>query len=286
MAKKKGSFKDKLKFLVPIIILLAGVAFVVTFEFYIKDKVNTIQVVVAKENIEFKEEITEKDVMIANVKKDNQVQDSFRPDELDYILGKLSAIEIKKGTQLYPDLIDDHNLVPDEKKGEFIAPLPDDWIFAVAGSLRRAYIADIYVVGDDEQVMLESLIKDSKEYADASATKEDNQGEENLSSDQKDTQEITEDVIKDRYKPILTNVRISSVKDSSNSEVTESQESPNSATGSISNLEIVSTNKMLQTIQEKTNEGYKLYIVHKFDRVQDIVDSESNSDNDESEDAE
>mgnify|MGYP001770839063 CR=1 FL=1 len=286
MAKKKGSFKDKLKFLVPIIILLAGVAFVVTFEFYIKDKVNTIQVVVAKENIEFKEEITEKDVMIANVKKDNQVQDSFRPDELDYILGKLSAIEIKKGTQLYPDLIDDHNLVPDEKKGEFIAPLPDDWIFAVAGSLRRAYIADIYVVGDDEQVMLESLIKDSKEYADASATKEDNQGEENLSSDQKDTQEITEDVIKDRYKPILTNVRISSVKDSSNSEVTESQESPNSATGSISNLEIVATNKMLQTIQEKTNEGYKLYIVHKFDRVQDIVDSESNSDNDESEDAE
>lgn len=291
MAKQRGKWKDRLKFVIPIVILLVGIGFIYAFEFHIKDKVNTVQVLVAKTNIDFKEIITPDHLAIANVKRDQQVENSFRPDEIDYIVGKLASIDISKGTQIYPDLIDSYDLVPDPSKGEFIAPIPDNWIFAVAGSLRRAYYADFYLVSGDNQSRLDRLVENAKNESSLEETMEvidesdneetDHESEaatniENETNIEEENNEsipqnvienvITEEQIKELYKPILTDIRISSVKDSGNREVKESQENPDSATGNVSNLEIIATNEILQTLHEKMEQGYKLYIVHKFEK--------------------
>lgn len=283
--KRKGAWKETLKFVVPILLLVIGIGFVFAWEFYIKETINSQKVVVASNDISFKEQITRDDLTIASINIDNIVNGSFRPDEIDYIIEEFASINIKKGTQIYADLIDNYNLIPDEAKGEFIAPLPNDWIYAVAGSLRRAYLADFYVVGTDEQILLESLIQDSRDYGNQNVevdeeteesieqeeSDESNEQENNETdseeSDELNEEEIerTESIVKGMYEPILKDVRISSVLDSGNRQVKESVESPDSATGNISELEIISTSEMLQTIQEYVNKGYKLYIVHKFE---------------------
>lgn len=261
MAKRSGRFLQKMKLLIPLLIFVAGIAFVIAWEFGIKDTVNTVEAVVAKDTIEFKDIIQAEDLSIVKMRKDNNVESGFRPDEVENIIGQLASIDIAKGTQIYPDLIDSNNLVPDEEKGEFIAPLPDEWLFAVAGSLRRAYIADIYVVGGENQAMIESLVQDAKEQQNNS---EENEQNETENDETIVTNKEQDNAIQELYKPILKDVRISSVKDKGNSEVTESTENPNSATGSVSNLEIIADNEMLTTLQEYTDKGYKLYVVHKF----------------------
>jgi hypothetical protein len=143
--------KNILKFLLPLVLLTGGISFIFIFEFYLKDKVNTIPVLIASENIQFKEMLTSENLTIRNVRRSQAVNGAYlRMDEkkLSEMFGKLAAIDIQKGTQIYPALIDHFNLVPNEIEGEFIAPIPNQWIFAVPGSLRRSYYADFYVISE------------------------------------------------------------------------------------------------------------------------------------------
>ena len=144
-------------------ILLLGVGFLFGFEFYVKDKFNTVEVVVAKETIDFKEQITEDHIEIKNVRKGTEVENYIPAAKYQSLIGKYASIKIEKGTQLYSELIDTYDLVPDAKKGEFVAPIPKEWIFAVPGSLRRTYIADIYVVSDKDQMMVQKLLNEQAE---------------------------------------------------------------------------------------------------------------------------
>lgn len=297
MAKRSGKFVERLKFLVPILILVLGIGFVFAFEFYIKDKVNTVDVVVANKNIDFKEKITTDDIEIKSVKKDDQIEESFRPDELESIINTFASIEIKKGTQLYPELIDAYDLIPNEDEGEFIAPIPNTWLFAVPGSLRRSYVADVYVVGNKEQALLESLIKDSEDVnvdeTENENNKNENDEQEELEENEEDdsplnTDEEIDQVVKEMYKPILTNVRVASVKDGGNQEVTQQPESnnPDSATGNISTLEIIADDEMLSELREYTDRGFQLYIVYKYERGNEAKDEQIKSQNEEGEESE
>ena len=150
---KTGKLKRVLGFLGPIVLLLLGVTFLVVWELYLKENINRETVVVAKDTIEFKDKITADDLELKNVNIDNVVSGGYKESDIDSIVNGYASIEIKKGTQLYPELVDYYDIIPDESKGEFIAPLPDAWLFAVPGSLRRTYVADIYAVGTDDQKM-------------------------------------------------------------------------------------------------------------------------------------
>lgn len=143
--------KKILKFLLPLLLLIGGISFIFVFEFYLKDKVNTVPVLIASEDIKFKEMLTSENLAITNVRRSEVVNGAYiRMEEvrLTEIFGMLAAIDIQRGTQIYPALIDYYNLVPNEAAGEFIAPIPNQWIFAVPGSLRRSYYADFHVVSD------------------------------------------------------------------------------------------------------------------------------------------
>lgn len=232
------------------ILLIAGAIGVgLLMEFYVYPKVDTVEVVIAKETIDFKKPITADNIEIINVRKGQKIENAIPVTHYKSLIGKYASIKIEKGTQIYSDLIDTYNLVPDSTKGEFVAPIPKDWLFAVPGSLRRTYVADIYAMGDKEREMLRQLQADAKRESGEKV--EDTPQELNVTPS---------------TAPILENVRVTSVKDNSNKEVRESEETKE-ATGQVSELEVIATDEMLSTIKEYTAAGYKLYVVYKFERA-------------------
>lgn len=245
--------KSTMNVLLALVFVGLGVGFVFFFEFYLTEKIDTVEVVVAKETIDFKTLITEENIRIANVKRGNEVENAIPITAYDSLIGKYASIKIEKGTQLYTDLIDTYNLVPNSEKGEFVAPIPKEWLFAVPGSLRRTYVADVYAINDADQRLKRDLVKAAAE-----------QGELPESAIQS---------IEPGAKPILTSVRVASVKDSGNKEVKESVET-SEATGQVAALEIIATDEMLETMTNALNDGFKLYVVYKFERSNEMDPTE------------
>lgn len=242
-----------LKFLLPILLLAGGVFFVFIFEFYIKDKVNTVSVIVAAEDIPFKGEITEENIKIVDIKRDNLVNGAYygvEEEHLSKLYGQLAAVEIKKGTQIYESLLDTYDLVPDPSKGEFIAPIPNEWIFAVPGSLRRSYYADFYIVSETQGNDLKGTIQ----------TNNDPNYEGPIETT---NEKLSENTYK-LNKPILQDVRIAFTKDNANREVRNTTEEGLDATGNISRIEIIATEEMLKEIRKYVDNGYKLYITYNY----------------------
>lgn len=241
--------KTTLNVVLSVLFVAAGVGFVFFFEFYVSEKIDTVEVVVAKETIDFKTVITEENIQIANVKRGHEVENAIPITAYESLIGKHASIKIEKGTQIYTDLIDTYNLVPDTSKGEFVAPIPKEWLFAVPGSLRRTFVADVYAISDDEQRIKSQL--------------------ESAATEQGDIKESDIQEIAPGTEPILESVRVASVKDSGNREVRESDET-SEATGQVAALEIIATDEMLKTLTDNLNEGYKLYVVYKFERSSEV----------------
>lgn len=231
------------KIMIPLLILFSGVAFLFFYNFYLENRINTVAVVVADKNIGFKEQFSAKNLKIERINSDFVVKDAVRGVanlKDSHMLGKLAAINIKKGTQIYPDLIDQNNLIPDESKGEFIAPIPNKWIFAVPGSIRRSYIADFYAVPKEDQ-------QPGNKFNNTQANPVNNIDLSGL-------------------KPILTNVRVAHTKDQANNEVTNVKKGNRyDTTGVVSNIEIIATPEMLNKIRKSTEKGNLLYIVYEYD---------------------
>ncbi|AUD12344.1 MULTISPECIES: SAF domain-containing protein [unclassified Planococcus (in: firmicutes)] len=248
--------KTTLNVVLSVLFVAAGVGFVFFFEFYVSEKIDTVEVVVAKETIDFKTVITEENIQIANVKRGHEVENAIPITAYESLIGKHASIKIEKGTQIYTDLIDTYNLVPDTSKGEFVAPIPKEWLFAVPGSLRRTYVADVYAISDSEQKMKAQLEKAAVEQGDLKES---------------DIQEIAPGT-----EPILESIRVSSVKDSGNKEVRESAET-SEATGQVAALEIIATDEMLKTLTDNLNDGYKLYVVYKFERSNEVEEADTDT---------
>lgn len=264
--------KKFFKIFIALLAFAAGVGMLFFYDFYLVDKVNTTQVLAVSDDVGFKDKITKENLVVLTIRKDNAVKEAFKPEDESLVLEQYAAIDIKKGTQLYPSLIDSHDLIPNEEEGEFIAPITNEWLFAVPGSLRRTFIADFYAIPDKDQALIRSLVEEGNNHEDEldkpTEKEEPKDAEDNDSQKEEpiDTNKKIDSAITDQNKPILENVRVASVKDGSNSEVTESSESQNSATGTISNLEIIANQDMLNTLREYTDTGYKIYVVYKFER--------------------
>lgn len=247
--------KTFLNTMLAILFVGMGIGFVFFFEFYFKEKVDTVEVVVATSTIDFKKEITADNISIVNVKRGQEVENSIPVTAYQSLIGKYASVKIEKGTQIYMDLIDTYNLVPDSTKGEFVAPLPKEWLYAVPGSLRRTFVADVYAINDKDTLMKNALLSQAKEQGDVP-----------------DGTPIQTSVVPNT-EPILKNVRVASVKDNGNKEVRESEESSD-ATGQVAALEIIANDEMLEVITNAMNDGYKLYVVYKFERSSDIAAGE------------
>ncbi len=236
--------KKFLSIILSVLIIVGGFGAVVAFD-KVKDEVNTTEVIVAKKDIAFKEKIQEEDLEVVGVPSDQVIESSLNPEDMKVALNAHAAIEIPKGAQIHSILLDSFDLIPNEKEGEFIAPIPKDWLFAVPQSLRKSYIADFYVISGDDQRVLNSL------------------------SDKETKKEDLEAAITNDKEPILKDVRISSVKDGSNNEVVTTTSKDAGSTGAISTIEIVANDEILNMLRDYTNKGYKLYVVYSFERSAD-----------------
>lgn len=251
--------KRVVKIVIPLLILLSGVAFLFFYNFFLEGKINTVSVVVAADNIGFKGQFTSDNLKIERINRNFVVKGAvtgIASLKDSHLLGKLAAIDIQKGTQIYPKLIDPNNLIPDESKGEFIAPIPDKWIFAVPGSIRRSYIADFYIVPSEKKQSLKKLLSSNGNQVKGG-------DQQPVVTDSNDLQTYQQDVA---LKPVLKNVRVAHTKDQSNNEVTNVKKGKKfDSTGVVSNIEIIATQEMLDKLRQYTEKGDRLYIVYKYD---------------------
>jgi hypothetical protein len=256
--------------IVPVFFLIFAVGLLVAYDFYLEPKINTETVLVANNDIEFKKVIERSDVVEMKIRKEHIVKGSFKPYESELVVGKNASINIKKGTQFYADLIDTYDLIPNEKEGEFIAPIPTDWLYAVPGSLRKTYIADFYAFPDSTLSIINELAKEADKNMEKKEKTTDKTKENVI-----DTNETLDQFVSENNKPILEGIRVSSVKDGANKEVKETTEDKDTATGVISEIEIIADEEILATMREYTAKGYKLFVVYKFERTEKEKEDES-----------
>lgn len=243
----RGSIKG-LKFILATVILVGVLTYLYYFETKLKYQVNMVDVIVTVEDIGFKEAFTPDNIKIKKINYDYVIKNAYggTVENLEALYGQLASVEITTGTQLYSGLVDSFDLIPNKEKGEFIAPIPNDWIFAVPGSLRRTYYADFYLVKDETA---QYLINQWNE----SAAEKDKPIE--LTNDQ-----ISSTIGLDT--PILKNVKVAHTKDNANREVTNAE--ANTATGVINNIEVIFTQEQLTELKKYIADGNKLYITYTF----------------------
>lgn len=133
-----------------LVIIIAGFGIVVAFD-TVKGKINHTDVLVTSTNIAFKEKITAEHLEVSSVPITQALENSYTPEQAEDVIGSYAAIDIPAGQQIHATLIDSFDLIPDESKGEFIAAIPEDWLFTVPQSLRKSYLADFYIIATDEQ---------------------------------------------------------------------------------------------------------------------------------------
>lgn len=211
--------------LYPFFLLLLGTSILLVYEFYIKEHYNTIQVVVAKEPIEYKQRIDLMHLLEIRVPRDQKIATAYQTIEELVSLGDLhAAIKIEAGTQLYPGVFQQYQLVPSIVEGEFVAPIPREWLFAVPGSLRRGYVIDFYAI-------LPQTV-DSKPWR--------------LSQS-----------------PILENIRVVHTRDATNKEVRNSPDRELDATANIAALEVLVNQESFSLLKQYIDQGFIFYITYK-----------------------
>lgn len=244
---------QKIKIFLAVFVMLFTCFSVLGYE-YFKEKINNTEVVIVKgAGIEKNEKLTKEMLAIEKRPKEALVKNFIPADKLHTILDKEAAQNIIENSVVSMDMLDNDHLIPDYTKGEAIRPIMQDMIYAKPGSLRRKDTIDIYIV--DKQ-KLEDL----------------NPNSFTSSKKEKASSEKTESFTK----PLLKDVKVVYVKDSSNKEVTDSVESDDqknqknqekgrlNATSSISDLEVILNETDFDLLMnEVVSKGNKLYITYK-----------------------
>lgn len=237
-------------FFLGLIILLLGSGFILVYNFYLDDKMNSEQIVVAVKSIPFKTEISADMVELQDRKVHFVVPGAFK--KLSDVIGQQSAVHLEPNTQLYPDLVDPFNVIPGTDQEIF--PIPEKWIYAKPGSLRRTFKVNIGVIREDATAKQNSFTG-----LDIQSEEIQNQG------DTKQTmyQPVPKEDFTKLAKPILENVVVAYAKDSSNKEVvgTNNQDKRLDASGNITNLDVVLKREEYQLlVREYIEKGYQLIL--------------------------
>ncbi|WP_374717741.1 hypothetical protein [Neobacillus sp.] len=245
--------KPGIKIALGIFTSLATVGFILTYDFYIKERIDSTEVVVVKpgKEIEKFEAITEDKLTIERRPKKSLIEGSVLAKDIHKILGYDAKQDILGNSMISTKMVDYDQMIPNSKKGEAIRPISKDMIFAQPGSLRRKDIIDIYLV-----------------YQDGSTNMTQN-GPNEISSDSKEASAT--EMEKLGLKPFLKNVRVVYVKDSGNKEVVSATEEDKkgsedkrlNATSTISDLEIILNEADFSKLMEQVlGKGAKLYITY------------------------
>ncbi|MGS2778431.1 hypothetical protein ACVBAX_13775 [Robertmurraya sp. GLU-23] len=243
-----------------IFLSLATIGLIFTYDFYIKERIDSEQVVVVKpgEEIKKSERITENKLIIERRAKDTLIKDVVYADQLKEIVGRDAKQDLLGNSMVSEKMIDYDLMVPDAAEGEAIRPITGDMIYAQPGSLRRKDIIDIYLVNPDgtASFMQSGPSQVSSEETDTTTETTD---EATTSNEEKQIMNT---------KPFLKNVRVAYVKDSGNKEVVAAEEGTKTdnrlnATSQISDIELILNEEdFTKLMTEVLTKGSKLYITY------------------------
>lgn len=234
--------KPGVKIVLGISLSVLTMSFVVLYDLYIKERIDSEEVVVVKAGQEIKknERITRSMIAVERRSKRSIISDAIPASEFGTLLTKTAGQTIVGNSMISKKMIDYDLLIPDPDSGEAIRPITDEMIYSQPGSLRRKDRIDIY------------LVKKKEESGNVNvASSKDGKKNSNLVQD-----------------PILTGIRVVYVKDDSNKEVingTPDKEKDDrlNASGKISALEVILNEEDFQKLMDKVvNEDYLLYITY------------------------
>ncbi|WP_078557287.1 hypothetical protein [Bacillus alkalicellulosilyticus] len=239
--------KPRTKIFLGVFTSLLVITFIPIYDFFIKNKIDSVEVVVVKAGSEIlpTEAITESNLSIERRRRQDLISEVVLASDIRDILGYDAAQLLVSNSMISRKMVDFDNLVPDESEGESIRPIISDMIYAMPGSLRRKDHIDIYTI--------------------SSARLEEQNKSENKASSIKE-EDVKLGVL---GQPILTSVRVVYVKDSGNKEVTSADEVRTSederlnATGNISDLELILNEEDFQRLMDAViGNEMKLYITY------------------------
>lgn len=239
--------KSSTKIFLGVFTALATIAFIVIYDHFIKDRIDSEQVVVVKagESIGKSEEITRDKLVIERRQRQALINDVVLAEDIKKIIGLDTKQELVGNSMISAKMIDFEGMEPNEKKGEAIRPITKDMIYAQPGSLRRKDVIDIYLI--------------SKQAIEAKENGPTSTSEKNISPD-------------NSLKPFLQDVKVVYVKDSGNKEVVTAtdekvlsdKDERLNGTSQISDLEVILDNEDFSKLMKEVVDGQsQLYITYK-----------------------
>lgn len=234
--------KRNLARILALIAVIVAIGLAILWSMYLDEKVNTLKVYRTNIDLPKAAMINAANLSLINMKVENVPDGAIK--DLSELQGKESVIALPRGTILTKSLFDDANVVLNND--QIFTPIPNQWIFSTPGSLRRKDMVDIYAYPLKNT---ESTVKNS----------ENGQGSNSINSTS-----TVNNVVYDTG-PVLSNITVAFVKDSSNQEVKPSNDKQQrfDATGNISLLELVLTDEQFNLLKTIALEGYKFIFVYR-----------------------
>jgi hypothetical protein len=249
--------KPSVKIGLGIFVSLFTIGFIFAYDFYIKDRIDSEEVVVVKAGAEIlkSEPISKDKLVIERREKSSLVEDVVYAADMEKIIGQDSKQTIVGNSMISSKMIDYEKLIPNAEEGEAIRPITKEMIYAQPGSLRRKDVIDLYLVyGDGTTNLMEN--GPSKVTSEVTAKEAD-----------KATTSLSTEELKLNTKPFLKGVKVVYVKDSGNKEVISAgegnQDKRLNATSTISDLELIlNEDDFSNLMTEILSKGAKLYITY------------------------
>jgi hypothetical protein len=250
--------KPSIKITLGLLTSLATICFILVYDFYLKERLDSLEVVVVKagEAIGRSEQITAKKVVVERRSRESIVENVVLSKDLDKIIGLDSKQDLVGNSMMSHKMIDYEGMTPNPEEGEAIRPITNEMIYAKPGSLRRKDVIDIYLI--DENGINKSINQTKNQLGQESSS----------DSDASTSLELSNSVNNKETKPFLKGIKVVYVKDSGNREVVSAagENSPNKrldATSTISDLEIILKEEDFTNLMEEVlGQGSKLYITY------------------------
>lgn len=273
--------KPWVKILLGILTSVLTISFILVYDFFIRERIDSEEVVVVKagETIFKNETITEDKIAIERRPKETLIDGVIKAKDVNKIIGYDASQDIVGNSMISRTMIDYDDLIPDESKGEAIRPIPNEWIYAQPGSLRRKDLVDFYLVypdgstnfnnengpshvsSTDEDVYTEEDPSDDEDMVYTYDSENEQDGEKN--------EKISEENLKMNTKPFLKDVRVVYVKDSGNQEVVStSGDGKNTnerlnASSEPNNLEVILNEEdFIKLMEEVLGKNARIYITY------------------------
>ncbi|KZE68039.1 hypothetical protein AWM68_17875 [Fictibacillus phosphorivorans] len=254
--------KPSVKIGLGIFVSLFTIGFIFLYDFYIKDRIDSEEVVVVKAGAQIlkSEPITKDKLIIERREKSSLVEDVVYAADIDKIIGQDSKQTIVGNSMISTKMIDYEKLIPNADEGEAIRPITQKMIYAQPGSLRRKDVIDLYLVYGDGTT---NLMENGPSKVTSEVTAKETDKETTVTS----TTSLSAEEIKLNTKPFLKGVKVVYVKDSGNKEVISAgegnQDKRLNATSTISDLEVILNEEDFTNLMtEILSKGARLYITY------------------------